>query len=484
MKDILIIFSILMLFAVNANSQKHPFRVTDDEMILRLDRRADRKETEELLKQFDMQLLPVDSAFNYGSTGRLAVDGWKVRRKNKNIIEVYKKTTGENKIDIIGIPFFVPEDFEIEVNGSLAENDYNNRVFGYNSFKKFSVIELNDSITQFRCYVKNKTQKVYLSGSFNDWSTQSLPMENIDGVWMANVKLRPGRHEYKFIIDGRWQNDGENKLKIDDNAGGQNSVYFKPNKQFKLDNFPDAKRVILSGSFNGWNEKEIEFRNENGRWICDVFLPDGMYYYKFIVDGQWITDPNNKNIVDDGLGNKYSFLSFGTPTKITLQGFENAKTVILSGSFNNWSESGATLKKTSTGWEIDYVLLPGNYFYKFIVDGRWIHDPNMTVVDNELGGKNNLLVIEPNHTFVLKGYENAKSVYVSGTFNSWGEPGYSMQKTEAGWMISLHLNRGKTLYKFVVDGKWILDPNNNLWEDNLLGTGNSVLWIDSESPGN
>jgi hypothetical protein len=29
-----------------------------------------------------------------------------------------------------------------------------------------------------------------------------------------------------------------------------------------------------------------------------------------------------------------------------------------------------------------------------------------------------------------------------------------------------------------VDGKWMIDPANDLWEDNEFGTGNSVLWIE------
>jgi hypothetical protein len=30
----------------------------------------------------------------------------------------------------------------------------------------------------------------------------------------------------------------------------------------------------------------------------------------------------------------------------------------------------------------------------------------------------------------------------------------------------------------VVDQKWIIDPTNELWEENEYGTGNSVLWIE------
>jgi hypothetical protein len=38
---------------------------------------------------------------------------------------------------------------------------------------------------------------------------------------------------------------------------------------------------------------------------------------------------------------------------------------------------------------------------------------------------------------------------------------------------------GNSEYKFIVDGKWILDPDNKLYEENQYGTGNSVLCINS-----
>jgi hypothetical protein len=52
-----------------------------------------------------------------------------------------------------------------------------------------------------------------------------------------------------------------------------------------------------------------------------------------------------------------------------------------------------------------------------------------------------------------------------------------MKKQGDEWILPLHLANGKHRYKFIVDGKWILDPANKLWEQNDEGTGNSILWI-------
>ena len=83
-----------------------------------------------------------------------------------------------------------------------------------------------------------------------------------------------------------------------------------------------------------------------------------------------------------------------------------------------------------------------------------------------------------NHTFILKLYPSAGNVMVTGSFNQWNADGWRMTKKDGQWILPVHLNPGKYTYKFVVDGKWIMDPMNDLWEDNEYGTGNSVVWIE------
>jgi hypothetical protein len=67
---------------------------------------------------------------------------------------------------------------------------------------------------------------------------------------------------------------------------------------------------------------------------------------------------------------------------------------------------------------------------------------------------------------------------VAGTFNGWNSKSYKMIYKDGRWTFPLYLSPGKHLYKFVVDDKWILDPDNKLWEENEYGTGNSILWIE------
>jgi 1,4-alpha-glucan branching enzyme len=50
-----------------------------------------------------------------------------------------------------------------------------------------------------------EAKEVFLTGEFNGWDYQSLPMKKSKGgVWKTKIKLAPGRHEYKFFADNVW----------------------------------------------------------------------------------------------------------------------------------------------------------------------------------------------------------------------------------------------------------------------------------------
>ena len=54
-------------------------------------------------------------------------------------------------------------------------------------------------------------QSVWVGGSFNDFNAADHPLtRTADGVWETTVPLAPGRDEYKFKVDGRWELDPAN----------------------------------------------------------------------------------------------------------------------------------------------------------------------------------------------------------------------------------------------------------------------------------
>jgi hypothetical protein len=366
----------------------------------------------------------------------------------------------------------------IDEENTLLENKYNLNVrYGVNKFKAETITRKLGDVFTFKYYGKDNTRSVYLSGTFNDWSTLETPMKKVGDFWEVSIKISKGKNLYKFIVDGMWITDPSNLKKEHDYDGNANSVFYNCNHVFKLKSYAKAKKVYLSGSFNDWREKELKMDNVDGDWNLPVYLSDGTYNYKFIVDGEWILDPSNPEVRSDGTGNQNSFLSIGKPFLFTTKGFRSAKELILTGSFNNWNEGELKLKRYPNEWKVEFPIKPGNYEYKFIADGSWFYDKKNPHSIGRDEYKNSILVVEPNHTFILKGYENASSVIVNGTFNGWSEDGYTMRKEGSNWVMDINLPKGKTRYKFIVDGKWIKDPDNDLYEKNDYDSYDSIIWV-------
>ena len=82
----------------------------------------------------------------------------------------------------------------------------------------------------------------------------------------------------------------------------------KGNTTFRLKGFANANFVILSGTFNNWNQSQLVFGREGDEWICRIDLGPGKYAYKYIVDGNWMLDPANPVSEEDEAGNVNSVL--------------------------------------------------------------------------------------------------------------------------------------------------------------------------------
>ena len=73
---------------------------------------------------------------------------------------------------------------------------------------------------------------------------------------------------------------------------------------------PGAKNVCVAGSFNEWKpEKAPLVPMGNGRWVGDLTVNPGRYEYLFVVDGQWLPDPNAKETVQNPYGGRNSVLT-------------------------------------------------------------------------------------------------------------------------------------------------------------------------------
>jgi 1,4-alpha-glucan branching enzyme len=73
---------------------------------------------------------------------------------------------------------------------------------------------------------------------------------------------------------------------------------------------------------------------------------------------------------------------------------------------------------------------------------------------------------------------DAKEVFISGDFNGWSQdPQCRMQAHNGRWLRTFNLSPGRYHYRFVVDGRWLEDPENPLKETNPFGEMDSLLEV-------
>lgn len=80
-------------------------------------------------------------------------------------------------------------------------------------------------------------------------------------------------------------------------------------------------------------------------------------------------------------------------------------------------------------------------------------------------------------TFTLSA-PDARSVYVTGSFNDWSLDENCRMRLEGDrWVVKVPLQPGTYKYQFIVDGRWREDPANPRQERNSFGDINSLLEV-------
>jgi len=53
-----------------------------------------------------------------------------------------------------------------------------------------------------------EAREVFIAGEFNNWDGRANPLKkDKNGMWKLILPLMPGRYEYRFLTDGKWEND-------------------------------------------------------------------------------------------------------------------------------------------------------------------------------------------------------------------------------------------------------------------------------------
>ena len=166
-------------------------------------------------------------------------------------------------------------------------------------------------------YKNRNAEEVQIAGDFSRWKAIAMHRGRY-GVWYYFLNNFSWKARYKFIVDGIWTMDPKNYSREDDLNGSYVSVVFpsksledrsvpfrfigKNTVEFKLHK-PTARLVALVGDFNNWNpENDLLTRDDGGYWRITKRLSRGLYRYKYVVDGEWVTDMLNKRSASDNLG--------------------------------------------------------------------------------------------------------------------------------------------------------------------------------------
>ena len=78
------------------------------------------------------------------------------------------------------------------------------------------------------------------------------------------------------------------------------------NVQFTYEPDGSPAEVFLAGQFNNWSTDASPMTAVDGRFEVSLLLSVGRYQYKFVADGQWITDETADDFHPDGYGGQNS----------------------------------------------------------------------------------------------------------------------------------------------------------------------------------
>ena len=78
---------------------------------------------------------------------------------------------------------------------------------------------------------------------------------------------------------------------------------------------------------------------------------------------------------------------------IEFQGGEGASSVTIAGEFNDWDDTATPLERSEGLWRTELQLEPGDYAYKFVIDGEYEGEPPPEVPTKWIGDFENDILL-------------------------------------------------------------------------------------------
>lgn len=287
----------VLCFLWLGNTEAQVYFFEGDDVVFEFDSRVYAKaDAEGNLDKMDFSDLKIYNVAVAGNFNDWSKEGWRMKKLSRYKFQLRKPIEQFNDPFTWEFKFLVNGKYWIEpLPGSAKQkvlsNDFWEKTFDL-TFNKVEPDENGNTV--FRLDGYEDSREMILAGSFNNWHEHDLKMEKVPGGWEVRIQLPPGRYEYKFIADGNWLHDPDNPDKVRNEHNTFNSVLqVKKVITFQLPGYADARKVILAGSFNKWNENDLKMTRQGDFWTISLNLTGGKHLYKFIIDGEWITDPTN-----------------------------------------------------------------------------------------------------------------------------------------------------------------------------------------------
>jgi chromosome partitioning protein len=158
----------------------------------------------------------IDMRTNFG---RQTVDSLRNRHKSHCLPTVIRTSTRLREAAMAGVPILRHD------KNSTASIDYRQtaKALIQRAAGTARARRLREAIFTLRASGKCAVQ---IAGDFNNWRPQ--PLQLVDHpkgpVWSAKLMLTPGSYQYKYLVDGRWITDPQNRRTTQNSFGSINSV--------------------------------------------------------------------------------------------------------------------------------------------------------------------------------------------------------------------------------------------------------------------
>jgi RNA polymerase-binding transcription factor DksA len=100
---------------------------------------------------------------------------------------------------------------------------------------------------------------VAVTGSFCGWESGLYPLvRGKDGVWRTTVLVAPGRHEYRFLVDGLWQDDPARAERVPNPFGTENCVLrVEVAPDNRSESYEQRHRPMTKKQIDGYQKKLV-----------------------------------------------------------------------------------------------------------------------------------------------------------------------------------------------------------------------------------